>query len=504
MKYEGPLRLVRWLAQTLVWALLAWPDALSARERSPRGSTLPTAARSSHELQAATNPQRVLPMLEAAIQARDFDGARALLEQAMKQQAQPYLLFQLGRLAMLRGQRLQALDFWRRFVADPASQPDRQMLEQIRHSFAKDRPSHGEVDLLASDGSWVFVDDLLLGSLPLHAPLMLPPGRHTLRVEQRGHRMSGPVDVLPGRLLQVRFNEESQAMLLTTPARARIVSRLVDSDLAHADPLMRAVVRAVRRTGLVPLRETLDSSDPGTTCEAQVHCLLAQARQQGSEHVLLLQRVDDGGQSASVGSLQITHIDVQAAEEAAQTRIPWPSGSPDDMQSRLLSAVEEVLLRGLNRARGSLQIRSSPVGAIAYRGALALGRTPYSMPAFAGSQRVRIEAADYEAASADLAIAEGQTTVWDVTLRRLPFVQRRPLWRLITGGVLIAGGGLMIGFGASALAIRDVCIQEPPMGVLCREYYGTLAPGIGLLSAGSLATALGVVLIAVPRRGSRR
>jgi hypothetical protein len=117
---------------------------------------------------------------------------------------------------------------------------------------------------------------------------------------------------------------------------------------------------------------------------------------------------------------------------------------------------------------------------------------------------LRLEAEEYETASRDLLVAEGQTSVWDVTLQRLPFVQRRPLWRLITGGLLIAGGGLTIGFGASALAVRDACITEPPIGVLCREYYGTLAPGVGLLSAGSLATAVGVALIALPRRASRR
>lgn len=498
-----PSRLVRWLALTLVGLLWPWPAALSARERSTRGSASPPPTHSANDPQAVVSPQLVLPKLEAAIRARDYDGARVLLEQAMKQQAQPYLLFQLGRLAMLRGQRLQALDFWRRFVSDPASQPDRQMLEQIRHSFAGERPSHGEVDLLASDGSWVFVDDLLLGSLPLHAPLLLPPGRHTLRVEQRGHRLSGPVDVLPGRLLQIRFNEESQAMLLTTPARARIVSWLGDSESARTEALMRTVVRAVRRTGLVPLRETLDSPAPEATCADLVHCLLAQARQQGSEHVLLLQ-ANDIRQGASTGSLRIAHIDVQAAEEAAQTHIPWPSGSQDDMQSRLLSTVEEVLLRGLNRARGSLQISSSPVGAVVYRGTQPLGRTPYSGLAFTGPQRLRLAAEDYETASRDLLVAEGQTSAWDVTLQRLPFVQRRPLWRLITGGLLIAGGGLMIGFGASALAVGDACITEPPMGVLCREYYGTLAPGVGLLSAGSLATAVGVALIALPRRASRR
>lgn len=79
-----------------------------------------------------------------------------------------------------------------------------------------------------------------------------------------------------------------------------------------------------------------------------------------------------------------------------------------------------------------------------------------------------------------------------------------PLWRVLTGSALIAGGGVMFGFGLSALAYDGICVPTPPPGVLaCRRYYDTHGKGVALVTAGALTAVAGVLLATIPSRRSR-
>ncbi|MBL9041266.1 MAG: hypothetical protein JNM83_06685 [Myxococcales bacterium] len=81
---------------------------------------------------------------------------------------------------------------------------------------------------------------------------------------------------------------------------------------------------------------------------------------------------------------------------------------------------------------------------------------------------------------------------------------RWPLWRTLTGSVLLVGGGILIGFGGSALSVDGVCVPTPPPGVLaCRRYYDTKDKGTALVTSGVLTAIGGVLFATIPSRKSR-
>ncbi len=83
-----------------------------------------------------------------------------------------------------------------------------------------------------------------------------------------------------------------------------------------------------------------------------------------------------------------------------------------------------------------------------------------------------------------------------------PSRRPRPRWRIIAGAAGLGVGLLMVGFGASALAIDNQCIDTAMPGKSCSFDFDTLGPGVGLVVPGALLTVAGGVLLAVP--GPRR
>lgn len=448
------------------------------------------------------DPRSEEPELERSLSARDFSRARQILERGWRRAPNPRLLYLFGALALAEGNTVAAQDYWRRFVSDLGSQPDRAMLAQIERLFRGARPPQGEVDLLGTQGSLVSVDDLLVGSLPLSAPLLLTPGRHTVRVELRGRTLRGQVEVAAGRLVQVRFSEDSDAILLTTPPRVLLLPPPPGPELAAADRVQAALERGARRAGMVPVTATLDRSALAldVSCQISLPCQIERGRQQGAEHVLALRGQRNGAPPRARWSFQLTHLDVQVGDEAARAESSCAACDADQALSRLFVDVESLLLAGSSRGRGKILIASRPPGAEVRRGPVVLGRTPHEGLAWVGPLEVQVSRSGYVTQTLQLAVAEDRPTAASVILAPAPFAQRRPRWRLITGGASLAASALLIGFGSSALAVNDRCIQEPPMGVLCREYYGTLIPGSILLTVGVAAAAAGSLLIAVPPR----
>lgn len=444
--------------------------------------------------------------LERALSARDFSRARQILDGGWRRAPSPRLLYLFGALALAEGKTVAAQDYWRRFVSDLGSQPDRAMLEQIERLFRGARPPQGEVDLLGTQGSLVSIDDLLVGSLPLSAPLLLTPGRHTVQVELRGRTLRGQVDVAAGRLVQVRFSEDSDAIVLTTPPRVLLLPPPSGPELAAADRLQAALERGVRRAGMVPVLAMLDRSASArdVSCQLSLPCQIERGREQGAEHVLALRGQRSGTPSQAHWSFQLTHLDVQVGDEAARAESSCSACDADQALGRLFVDVETLLLTGSSRGRGKILISSRPPGAEVRRGPVVLGRTPHEGLAWAGPLEVQVSRRGYVTQTLQLAVAEDSPTAANVILAPTPFAQRRPRWRLITAGASLAASAVLIGFGSSALAVNDRCIHEPPAGVLCREYYGTGTPGAILLTVGIAGAAAGALLIAVPPRDAAR
>jgi len=74
----------------------------------------------------------------------------------------------------------------------------------------------------------------------------------------------------------------------------------------------------------------------------------------------------------------------------------------------------------------------------------------------------------------------------------------RPLWRLLAGGVAIGAGGVLFGFGISALSIDNKCVNALSLPTVnCQTVYNTGEVGgaliglsLGLMVGGAIAIAL--------------
>lgn len=88
-----------------------------------------------------------------------------------------------------------------------------------------------------------------------------------------------------------------------------------------------------------------------------------------------------------------------------------------------------------------------------------------------------------------------QPTVLVRTTERRP----RPLWRVIVGPVLAAGGAATLGIGAWGLSGNGTCVDTPSDPMLhCSKVYDTQGLGAGLVGGGSALLLVGVLLAAMP------
>lgn len=78
----------------------------------------------------------------------------------------------------------------------------------------------------------------------------------------------------------------------------------------------------------------------------------------------------------------------------------------------------------------------------------------------------------------------------------------RPKWRLAMGGGLISVGGLLLGFGAPALAVDGGCVQPPDLpGALCPQRFETTALGTALVVPAVALVVIGTGMAAWPSAG---
>jgi hypothetical protein len=171
------------------------------------------------------------------------------------------------------------------------------------------------------------------------------------------------------------------------------------------------------------------------------------------------------------------------------------------------------------RRRGTLSVRSVPDGAEVYAGDRLLGKTPFTRAAWVGRYDLTFRKPGFAPESAKTEVKDGKTSELDVRLApgvTLPpppppsrfdiaftprtIVHPRPFWRWLVGGATIAGGLVLVGFGASAISVSSACsITAPCMGTDGTSYYrDSSALGTGFVVSGLLVSAAGGALIAIP------
>lgn len=466
--------------------------------------------------QLAARPSDVEPGPAGEAGGPDYAALSRQVESAYRSSPAPELLYELAVLANLLGRRVEAHDLMRRFLADPLSVPGSHGWAEAEQLVGQPRPPAGEVQVVADDEGLIVADGQLLGALPLSLPLLLPVGRHQIRLEMQGKTMGAEVDILDGRAVELRFNRASGAVVVTLPPAAILLS---SGGATSLPPELWRRVQETTSKALQRARLALYDRDAALRrvpnlagCLSTLPCQAQLAVRSDVEYLLTMTFAPAEGDAEL--RLRLGLVDAEVAAEAAGAELSCQRCTPEQLLGRLSEALPRLIKEGAGRARGVLIVRSNPAGAEVRWGEQVLGQTPYQHAAFAGPLSLRLNKPGFAPASREVIVTEGKPTSLEVTLQPVlaspvppPAVAAsptgpapgRPRWRLVTGAVTLAVGLGLVGLGLSGVAVDGQCVvpPQPPM-LNCRDRFDTLGKGAILIGVGSGLSLAGVVLMAWP------
>lgn len=466
--------------------------------------------------------------LQAAAQAQQagrLDEAIAALEALYLDARTPAALLQLGKLARQQGRLVAAADLLRRYLDSTSLPPDDKEAQDIRQVLSGVTEPSIEAAIVGGRGWALRVDDRLVGVLPLPGPVVLSPGAHRLAVEQSGKTSpSATVELPADRQLEISLSLSPQQELTPVVSPIPTVVVLIDGQTeewaAVKEPPDSLRLLDAVRTALAAKRSAAVRSERQAEalrrpefarCEQSLECQARLGQHLRATYVLSFgpPRVDSSPLSSA---LPVRLLDMGTRQLAAERRVECPSCTAPVRAVRIGTAVYELLAAALSRPRGTLSITSQPPGAALRLNGEPRGPAPLQQEVFAGTYEVVAERPGYLVGKASLEVLPGQSATAELRLVSAapaapvslpvaapPEAVRRPLWRLISGGALLGAGAILVGFGASALAVNGRCKPEQagPMAP-CMPVYETAGVGGGLVGAGVGAALGGVLLIAWP------
>ena len=469
-----------------------------------------------------------------ALSRGEFAAAEKQLASAYRSAPDAEGLYLLCQLAWSEGRTLFAKDLARRYKAEleawPAGVAARDevvvSLQEVARILAFPDEPTGELAVLGPDGAFVLLDGRLAGRLPLPLPLLVSPGEHQLNVESEHSSVKAHGQVPLGRMVEVRIQPESGSAVSTLiPAMAVWQEDLGVS--SEASPLLTDAVAGVAR------REHLSvigwsGAPPQTSladCAQSLDCLDELARRMGVPLVLHAritgpQAGQDSGAGAAGWKLELRLFSGEIGELVSAKELRCQDCLARGAAVQLAGALQEALALFRTRPRGVLEVRSEPAAEVWSEGRR-LGSTPYVHAAWAGARRLELRRGGHLLWSGQQLVEEGKPTVLSLkllpeplpppdpglptaaTAKKLPMrttePASRPRWRLPTGGVLLAAGAVLAGFGVSGLSIAGQCSADTPATALeCRSSYSTIPIGAALTGVGGGLALSGLILIAIP------
>jgi len=466
--------------------------------------------------------------VEAAIARSDFAEAHRILDESYRQAPQAMKLYLLGLLAQAEGRSLDAVDLFRRFLADPGPETT-EAQEVAQKVVALPRPLVGEV-LVQGERGWVLsVDERPVGVLPLPTPLLLSPGPHKLVISLGGKRQEELYKVLASRTAELRFNLSSDvvvatlqpaALLLIVPTSADGVKGSGALTTEEREAIEQAVARAAaaKQLGIQDQTAALVAAPQLANCLSESRCqfLLAEENQ---ATLLLIAQVEVGSRwrTGRELKLRLVAFDTSVVEQAAMKERTCESCGAGKAGEVMAELSAQALSAAVGRPRGTLLVQSVPDGAAVYLNGKLLGQTPLRRPSWAGTFPLVVSKKGFSPSEREVTISVGQRQSVDVTLfldaaattepaRKVIITEgepvlttARPRWRVITGATAIGIGAVMLGFGVSALAVNSRCVAglgDP--NVQCPRVYDTVTPGAALTAVGGAALVTGTMLLAWP------
>ncbi|MFO0577086.1 MAG: PEGA domain-containing protein [Polyangia bacterium] len=475
--------------------------------------------------------------LQAAAQAQKagrLDEAIAALEALYLDTRAPAALRQLGELARQQGRLVAAADLLRRYLDSTSLPPDDKEAQDIRQVLGGVTEPSIEAAIVGGRGWALRIDDRLVGILPLPGPVMLSPGAHRLVVEQAGKTSPSAAIELPAdSQLEISLSLSPQQELRPVVSRIPTVAVLIDGPTeawaAVREPADSPRLLDAIRTALAAKRSAAVRSERQgealrrpefARCEQSPECQARLGQLLHATYVLSFgpPRVDSSPLSSA---LPLRLLDTRTRQVAAERSVECPSCTAPVRAVRIGTAVYELLATAMSRPRGTLSITSQPPGAALRLNGEPRGPSPLQAEVFAGVYEIVAEQPGYVPSRTSLEVQPGQSATAELRLASAapaappslaPAARaeagRRPLWRLIAGSSLLGAGVILVGFGASALAVNGRCkaaptttTPPPTSGVPtdpCLPVYETAGVGGGLVGAGAGAVLGGVLLIAWP------
>ena len=468
----------------------------------------------------ARTSDRLLRQAEEALQAKDYDAAARVFTELYKQTRQPDTLYRLGMLAEAQGRLLEAQDLLRRFLSDPRFDPAASVVEEAeaRRVLLLPRPPSGKVNIIGGSGTLVYLDQRLVGSLPLARPLLVAPGKHTLTLEDGERRQQEELDAAIGRFIELTYERSTAALLSTELPAVLLLESYPGLPEAVARQLGQAVDDLVQRERLSPFPVALalerTGTGPGSGCTEVPACLCQLAQKNELEYVLSIRVAQRA--AGQPWQLQLDVLDADIGESAASGEKECAACDPDRATADLRAMLPALLAKARRRPRAELMVASTPPGAEVRAGGRLLGTTPLSHSVWAGSLEVELTLKGHEPQRLQAELSPDKPTALQATLvpqvveptpkppllvPAPPPKPERPRWRLALGGSALGLGVVLAGLGGSALAVADSCLPGTPSEAeVCRQRFDTSAVGGGLLAAGLAVGVTGVLLLAIPER----
>lgn len=449
----------------------------------------------------------------AALQAKELPTAQSLFEAAYLREQRPLLLFYLGQVAQSDGRPIDAEDYFRRFLFDPnvvVSSPEYALAQAALNTLPT---SKGELTVQGSPLGVVRIDNRLVGVLPLSHPVILAPGAHNLTLTKGKRTTKATVSILEDRSTSAQFGIDSDYVLVSHPPVVVVEIRQEFPDPDSASRLRDQMENAARRAGLAirPLSVIL-ARQPQF---ADYLATLGTPREQGllgkADYVLLLQQFRSVAPLVPSCSLRVAMYAPEVLLPAAEAQVDTPCAALPEA-SRMAPLLDQVIGTALSRPRGTLQIIPQPLRAEVRVHDILLRSGTKPVELWHGSYDVAAQLAGHQAAKLSVVIDSSEPKVIPVNLVPLvPVVRstvsapqpvqppRRPLWRMVTGGVLLASSAVMLGVGGYATVLDGRCVTEPMAPVLeCPQIVDSKSVGVGMLSAGAGLLIGGGLLITLP------
>lgn len=540
-----------WLCSLLVASIVSLLPGASVMARSHRSSSASASSpaddgdsqdkgknkgkskgRRSRRADAKILDAAFIDRINAILASRDFAAAARQLGDAYRRDADPEILFHLGRVAAAEGKLVEAQDLMRRYLADPDRvQEATPTGDDAQKVLRQARPAAGEVSLLADPGALVVVDDRPIGVLPLPQPLLLPGGLHNLTLEYASRKLSSPVQVVNGRLIEMRFNAASAAVVFTLRPALLVVPSATTRGLP--DLAQRSLGEQFEQTALaermavMPLDVALGAAPKHKDCLDQPGCQRDLARDNKAEFVISYTAQSKDAAKGPSWQFDLTLLHTSIREPAATASKVCGPCTLEQASSTLKDALALLLQEGLRRKRGTVELSSEPPGAeVRTAAGEVLGKTPLSLSLWEGSYDVALALPGFTPEKRRIDVGENKRVPMAVAMQPdapepapaalikapppPPVVteppkgrEPRPTWRLATGITAMGLGLGLVGFGLSGVLLEDQCVR-PPMVLngTCRVVYNSAPTGGGIMLGGVALTLAGVILVAIP--GPRR